>query len=53
MPDQIPQTSERLWSEEVAIAESSNPLPPKDPGYEWSNGRKFDDGHGVYNQGQQ
>lgn len=35
------QESKILWSEEVARAEASHPLPPNDPTYEMSNGRKF------------
>ncbi|MCK0507919.1 hypothetical protein [Aromatoleum anaerobium] len=42
------RTSERLWSQEVGAAEAQAPLPPKDPGYEFSNGRKFNDGDGPY-----
>lgn len=45
-------TSERLWSEEVAIAAASDPLsmtdPNKEPGYEFSNGVRFDSGKGIY-----
>lgn len=45
-------TSERLWSEEVAIAAASDPLsmtdPNKEPGYEFSNGARFDSGRGIY-----
>ena len=45
-------TSTRLWSEEVAIAAASDPLfngdPTKEPGYEFSNGVKFDSGKGPY-----
>ena len=46
-------TSERLWSEEVAIAAASDPLtadtdPTKEPGYEFSNGRKFNTGQAFY-----
>lgn len=35
---------ERLWSEEVALANASDDVslvPPKDPAYQFSNGRKF------------
>ncbi len=39
-----PTFSQRLWSEEVAIAlaESGEIFTNKEPGYEFSNGRKFD-----------
>lgn len=43
-----PRSSERLWSEEVGMAEADNPLPQKETAYEWSNGRKFKDGDGPY-----
>ena len=37
--------SERLWSEELAIAAADSPLsdadPNRQPGYEFSNGRSF------------
>ena len=50
--DQQVTTSTRLWSEEVGIAAASDPLagidPNKEPGYEFSSGRKFDTGQGVY-----
>jgi hypothetical protein len=43
--------SQRLWSEEVGIAQASDPLamgdPSKEPGYEFS-GRDFDSGKGPY-----
>lgn len=56
------RTSTRLWSQEVAQArateelDSAGPgeqglarlLDSKEPGYEWSNGRKFKDGRGPY-----
>lgn len=41
MAEPVVTTSERLWSEEVAIANAENPLPPKDVQYEFNNGRKF------------
>ena len=46
-------TSTRLWSEEVAIAAASDPLtadtdPTKEPGYEFSNNRKFQTGQAFY-----
>lgn len=51
MADQRVRTSTRLWSQEVAIAEAKSGEPPKpknkEPGYEWSNGRKFDSGPGA------
>lgn len=37
----IVRTSQRLWSEEVARANAQAPLPPFDPSYEFTNGRKF------------
>lgn len=42
--------STRLWSQEVAIANARAGYTPsrKEPGYEFSNGRKFDDGPGPY-----
>lgn len=38
-----PYFTQRLWSEEVAIAlaESGEPITTRDPSYEFSNGRKF------------
>ena len=53
MPDeQKVTTTERLWSEEVAIAEAGTDLADKDkskePGYEFSNGRQFNTGNGPY-----
>lgn len=46
--DQRVTTSERLWSEEVGLAQRDEPLQPKDVAYEFSNGRKFFDGKGPY-----
>lgn len=56
MPDQDPRTivrtTQRLWSEEVGIAQASDPLaagdPNKEPGYEFSNGVKFDTPRNPY-----
>ena len=38
-----PYFTQRLWSEEVAIAlaESGDPISVNEPGYEFSNGRSF------------
>ena len=38
-----PYFTQRLWSEEVAIAlaESGEPIVAQEPSYEFSNGRKF------------
>lgn len=38
-----PTFSQRLWSEEVALAraQSGEPLDNRDPSYEFSNGRRF------------
>ena len=40
-----PYFTQRLWSEEVAIAlaESGEPIVAQEPSYEFSNGRKFVD----------
>lgn len=46
--DQKVQHSERLWSDEVGIARAGEVLPARDVAYEWSNGRKFEDGLGPY-----
>lgn len=47
MADQTVTTSERLWSEECAIADASGgddlPLKRREIAYELSNGRKFYD----------
>lgn len=51
MNDQV-TTSERLWSEEVGQAEA-DALPRREIAYEWSNGRTFEDGKGLYQQDQQ
>lgn len=38
-----PTFSQRLWSEEVAIARANagEPITQREPSYEFSNGRKF------------
>ena len=36
------KTSDRLFSEEVAMAEAEAPLPPKDIQYRFNNGREFE-----------
>lgn len=38
-----PTFTQRLWSEEVAIAmaESGEPITTREPSYEFSNGRRF------------
>jgi len=46
--DQRVSTTERLWSEEVGLAQSGEPLQPKDVAYEFSNGRRFFDSKGLY-----
>lgn len=42
--------SQRLFSEEVALAmaASGQVIVPNEPGYEFSNGRRFDTGPGPY-----
>lgn len=37
----VVNVSQRLWSDEVGIAEAESIVQPQEPGYEWSNGRKF------------
>lgn len=44
----VVKMSSRLWSEEVGSAEADSIIAPRDPGYEFSNGRKFVDGKGAY-----
>lgn len=46
-PRTVVRVTQRLWSEEVGAAAADAVLPPKDPGYEFSNGRRFDDGQGA------
>lgn len=48
-PDGSPRFSQRLFSTEVgiALADTDQPLLQKDPGYEFSNGRKFNSGPGA------
>lgn len=47
MPDdQTVTTSDRLWSEEVEIAKGGQE--EDKTAYEWSNGKKFEDGDGPY-----
>lgn len=48
MSDQV-TTSERLWSEEVGMAEA-DAVQKKEIAYDWSNGRTFEDGGGLYRQ---
>lgn len=48
-PDGQPSFSQRLFSEEVGIAAADSGLSAMtpEPGYEWSNGRKFASGNGA------
>jgi hypothetical protein len=41
-PRTVVKTTDRLWSEEVALAEADNPLPAKDIAYQFSDGVKFE-----------
>lgn len=41
MAEPVVTTSQRLWSEEVAIANAKDPLPVMDERYVFSNGRTF------------
>lgn len=49
MDEQV-RTTERLWSEEVAIAEADSDIERKETAYVFSNGRRFKDGEGPYEQ---
>jgi hypothetical protein len=40
-PATVVRATDRLWSEEVRLAEATEPLPPYDTAYEFSNGRRF------------
>lgn len=40
-PEETQSESRIPWSEAVAQAEANAPLPPLDPTYEMSNGRRF------------
>lgn len=42
MPNEpVVTTSERLWSEEVALAEADDPAPVREVAYRMNNGRVF------------
>lgn len=41
-PRTVVVTTDRLWSEEVALADAKDPIAPKDIAYEFSNGVKFE-----------
>lgn len=47
-PKTIVRITRRLWSEEVGRAEAETLLPPKEPVYQFSNGRRFVEGESVY-----
>jgi hypothetical protein len=51
MAEPVVRTTTRSWAAEVALAEAQAGIvqpKSKEPGYEWSNGRKFDSGLGPY-----
>lgn len=61
MSEPVVRTSTQLWSQAVRAAEAESELDAasattgvaallrkKDPGYEFSNDRKFDEGRGAY-----
>lgn len=48
-----PRTSTRLWSEEVGMVDPDARSNDRDIGYEWSNGRRFRDGIGAYEQSEE
>ncbi|TXH48002.1 MAG: hypothetical protein E6Q97_26025 [Desulfurellales bacterium] len=61
MSEPVVRTSSQLWSQAVRAAEAESELDAasatagvaallrkKEPGYEFSNGRKFDDAKGAY-----
>lgn len=41
-PRTVVKTTQRLWSDEVALAEAAGVIKPKDVAYEFSNGRRFE-----------
>lgn len=49
-PRTVVRTTERLWSEEVGRAQASDPKPPFEPTYEFSNSRKFVEKTPFYNR---
>jgi hypothetical protein len=50
-PPRPPRTSERLWSEEVRLAEAAEePKPVRDTAYQFSNGRKFVEASNPYTE---
>jgi hypothetical protein len=42
-PRTVVKTSERLWSDEVGMAEAAEGLPPRPVAYRFNNGRVFYD----------
>ena len=42
-PEEVVRVSDQLWSEIVSIANQGNPPPIIEYGYQFSNGRRFDD----------
>ena len=47
-PEEVVRMSDQLWSEVVGIASADNPPPAVEYGYQFSNGRRFDDAKGAY-----
>jgi hypothetical protein len=47
-PEEVVRMSDQLWSEVVGIASAENPPPAVEVGYQFSNGRTFDDAKGSY-----
>lgn len=47
-PRTVVKTTQRLWSDEVALTEAAGPIKPKDTAYEFSNDRRFDETPNPY-----
>jgi len=50
-PPPAPRTSDRLWSEEVRLAEAAEAPPPlRDTAYQFTNGRRFVEAPNPYTE---
>ena len=46
-PEEVVRVSDQLWSEVVGIAAAGDPPPAVEWGWQFSNGRRFDDARGA------